>query len=330
VSSIEERLAQNIQAVTGGVAVTESDLRNARSDLDERIERDQSKHRDRLVIVAVAAVAVLALALVAVRALYSSDSTVQPANDGPGVVEPYQDFLVGRSATAEDVPGVWRLSNDALLRFSAPNQVSIDQHGRMFGNPDIQGTYQVADGRITIDVTNSGGGCAGQSLQLRASIPASDVMRVVDSQSDSGGCFLGLGPTWELDHVTTTAPFMGMLDSYSARSDWSPLPATTTLVGSWLSEGGRYYLELARNGQYYVANDSADVIDRGQWSRQGDRLTLTSSAESSACQQGDRLALSNLASITPGTLVIRSTVDENGCGAPWADQGWILIPYPGS
>ena len=43
-SSIEERLARDIAAVTGGVVVTESDLRDARDAVDERI--DSRRQRD--------------------------------------------------------------------------------------------------------------------------------------------------------------------------------------------------------------------------------------------------------------------------------------------
>ena len=43
-STIEERLARDIAAVTGGVVVTESDLRDARDAVDERI--DSRRQRD--------------------------------------------------------------------------------------------------------------------------------------------------------------------------------------------------------------------------------------------------------------------------------------------
>ena len=56
-SSIEERLARDIAAVTGGVVVTESDLRDARDAVDERIE--SRRQRDRRTVLAAAAAAVL-------------------------------------------------------------------------------------------------------------------------------------------------------------------------------------------------------------------------------------------------------------------------------
>jgi hypothetical protein len=54
-STIEERLARDIAAVTGEVVVTESHLREAREEVDERI--GNRRRRDRSVVVAAAAAA---------------------------------------------------------------------------------------------------------------------------------------------------------------------------------------------------------------------------------------------------------------------------------
>ncbi|HEX4699681.1 MAG TPA: hypothetical protein VH857_10030 [Actinomycetes bacterium] len=153
-SSIEERLVRNIEAVTGGVVVTDSDLRDARAAVDERIEvRKQRNRRRGVLVAAAAAVAVLVVGLVAFRALDADDLTAPPAHPGPSSADPYQDFLVGQTATADALRGVWRLSNDALLRFSSPNRVSIDEHGRMLDNPDVNGTYTITGREIRDSVT---------------------------------------------------------------------------------------------------------------------------------------------------------------------------------
>jgi hypothetical protein len=199
----------------------------------------------------------------------------------------------------------------------------------MFDNPDVTGTYKISGGQITVSVTGGGARCAGQKFVLQASMPAPDVVRI-ENPSGTASCPLGLPATWTLERVAATGPFLTMLDPYSTASNWKPLPAGTSLYGSWLAEGGGYFLELARDGRYYVADDTADAVDQGQWSRGGSGITLTSSSQSTACSQGDRLVLANLMSVSPGTLVMRSTAAENGCDAPWAGKGWILIPYPGS
>jgi hypothetical protein len=48
-STIEERLARDIAAVMGGVVVTESDLRNAREAVEDRIEGRRKRGRRRTV-----------------------------------------------------------------------------------------------------------------------------------------------------------------------------------------------------------------------------------------------------------------------------------------
>ena len=58
-STIEERLSRDIEAVTGGVVVTESDLRDARAEVDERIESRRQRNRRRGVAAAAAAAAVV-------------------------------------------------------------------------------------------------------------------------------------------------------------------------------------------------------------------------------------------------------------------------------
>ena len=61
-SSIEERLIADIAAVTGGVVVTESDLRDAHESMHDRIESKRKQDRRRSLIGAAAA-AVVAIAV---------------------------------------------------------------------------------------------------------------------------------------------------------------------------------------------------------------------------------------------------------------------------
>ena len=58
-STIEERLSRDIEAVTGEIVVTESDLRDARADVEDRIEGERQRDRRRGVVAAAAAAAVV-------------------------------------------------------------------------------------------------------------------------------------------------------------------------------------------------------------------------------------------------------------------------------
>jgi hypothetical protein len=87
-SSIEERLARDIAAVTGGVVVTESDLRNARDEVDERIDGQRQRNRRRTAIAAAAAaVLILTLGVTALQTLGGNDETA-PATPGPTTSDP--------------------------------------------------------------------------------------------------------------------------------------------------------------------------------------------------------------------------------------------------
>ena len=92
------------------------------------------------------------------------------------------------------------------------------------------------------------------------------------------------------------------------RSGWQPLSDKNALYGDWMAEGGGHVLELAPGGSYYVADESGEVVDRGQWSQRGSDLTLTSSAASAECSEGDRLVLGGVEQVTGGTTVMRGTV----------------------
>ena len=132
-SSIEERLARDIAAVTGGVVVTESDLRNARDAVDERIDSraaarppsylsspqprrrgDPRPGRRRAPDT---------------RRRRRDGTTREPGADEPADLR--RDFLTGSAPTPELLEGVWRVDNGTvLLRFTADGAIQFDDEGR--------------------------------------------------------------------------------------------------------------------------------------------------------------------------------------------------------
>ena len=58
-STIEERLSRDIEAVTGGIVVTDSELRDARVAVEDRIEGGRQRDRRRGLVAAAAAAAVV-------------------------------------------------------------------------------------------------------------------------------------------------------------------------------------------------------------------------------------------------------------------------------
>ena len=135
-SSIEERLERDIAAVTGGVIVTESDLRNARDEVEGRIDSASQRDRRRTVIAASAAAVVVAVAGVAVfQTLGGEDTTAPPVNPAPtapsDTVDQDADYLTGDAPTPQLIHGVWRVDNGTtLLLFGEDGTIRFDGSGR--------------------------------------------------------------------------------------------------------------------------------------------------------------------------------------------------------
>jgi hypothetical protein len=335
-SSIEERLARDIAAVTGGVVVTESDLRDARDAVVERIDSQRQRNRRRSVIaVAAAAVLIFIVGVTAFLTLGGDRETAPPANPRPTTSDPEAEFLTGSAPTSDLLQGVWRLDNGAVqMRFSAPNVVSLDTGGRLFHNPGVHGTYVITGDLITVSVDGGPAGCGGQEFAMRASLPEPPVgpgaLRLVHTQPGEGNCAPEQDERWVMEQVLPASPTLAGL-VFSTDSGWQPLVVKSAMYGVWLAEGGGYVLEIDPGGSYYVADDSGEPVDRGQWSlRGGSDLTLTSSTDSARCSKGDRLVLGAVEQNDFGTRALRSTVGENTCGGAWAPAAWALIPHEGS
>lgn len=327
-SSIEERRTRDIAAVTGGVVVTDSDLRNARDAVDERIDSRRDRRRT-VIAAAAAAVLILILGVAAFQTLGGDAETAPPANPGPTTSDPEADFLTGRAPTPDLLQGVWRVDNGTVaMRFSPPNLVSFDDGGRLFHNPGVRGTYAITGDLITVNVDGGPAGCGGQEFAMRASLPGPGNMRFVHTKPGTTNCSLLVPPRGVLDQVLPTSQHMAEL-VLSNESGWQPLVGKSALSGVWLAEGGGHVLEIDPGGSYYVADESGEPIDRGQWSLRGTDLTLTSSAGSAVCSKGDQLVLGAVEQVNLGTRVVRSTVQQNACGAAWATAAWILIPHAG-
>ena len=334
-STLEERLARDIAAVTGGVVVTESDLKDAHDSVEERLEFGRQRSRRRTVAAVVAAAVVVSIVGVAVARSLDSDRSVPVGpvapSESPGAVQTGTAsdgvWLTGRSPTPELVQGVWREDNGAVhLRFSAPNAFASDNHGRLFHDPGLVGTWQLVGDQITINVTGGAAGCAGERIAMRASLAKEGVLHVVPTRPTPSRCSFLFNGWGALEQVLPTSPAWAGFRNPD-QPGWRSWPAHKTLAGLWVAEGGGYAMEIGADGTYYVADQSGEPVDRGEWSYRDAMLTLTSSAQSVGCSKGGRLVWSHVEQLPlPGTLALRGTAQENTCGAPWAPKHWILVP----
>jgi hypothetical protein len=334
-SSIEERLARDIAAVTGGVVVTESDLKDAREAVDERIDSSQRRRRRLALGAAVAAVVVPIVAVTAVGVLGDPESATpvspvptDPVPTNPDAADPdtAEAFLTGSAPTPALLQGVWRRDDEVnlLVRFSSPNLIWFDGTGLLFKNPAVHGTYVIEGDQIIVSVDGGPADCGGQTFTMRASLPEPGALRFVHTQPGTGNCASEPNEEWVLEQVLpTNAGLAGV--NVVPEGGWSGVTDSGALLGDWMAEGGGHILEVDADGSYYVADDSGEPVDQGRWSLQASELTLTSAAASDTCRAGDRLILGALEQQTMTVPALRGTVAENACGGAWVPELWMQL-----
>ncbi|MFC6286825.1 hypothetical protein ACFP3Q_11485 [Nocardioides sp. GCM10027113] len=326
-SGIEERLVRDIAAVTGRVVVTQSHLREARAEVDERIERDHRRGR-RLALATGAAAAVAVAVGIAVVSSYDGADQPAPANPVPSPdTDPHADFLTGAVPTPEVVEGVWRLDNaEVLLRFLPDGTIWIDNDGRLYSDDRaISGTYGIEGDRISISVAGAGE-CAGDEMAIRASVQEQGLMHVVTVDAGATQCLAGPGETWVLEQVLPTKPGLASLNLFWKGNNW-PAVEESQLPGTWFVDGGGFLVTLSGTGDYSVADETAEVVDAGTWTLEGQRpeLTLVSSSQSETCAAGDRLVLADARTKDVSRQNLAVDVDRDDCGGGWVAHNWIRL-----
>jgi hypothetical protein len=325
-SSIEERLVRDIATVTGGVIVTESDLKEARDAINARFDADRRHVSLRRFAPAAAAAIVLALVgATAYLTLGGDDHASQPANGGSSTSD--DDYLTGSLPTTQLLNGVWRLDNGSVqVKFGADGTVRFDEHGMLFSHPSTTGSYAVTGQLITVTLAaHPQSTCVGTTLQIRASLPEAGLLRFLPDAASASCSPLGPGKGAFEQLLPTNNKNLSTL-VFSTDKAWTALPSKDDLYGIWLAERTGFLLEMDRGGAYFVVDASGATIDKGQWSLSGTDLTLTSGPGSQACTAGDKLVLGAVQWEDPGTAALRGTVRQNTCHAAWTPPAWILVP----
>jgi hypothetical protein len=332
-SSIEEQLARDIAAVMGGVVVTDSDVREARSAVDEAIITVHRRDRRRTFRAVAAAVVVVAGGVAALLTAGHDHGTVRPAGPPKPVVNPDAAWLTGAAPTPQLVQGVWRLDNgDALLQYDANGTMRFSQRGSLFAKPDATGTFSIKGDEITmVNTRHTISACADAQSRMLATLADAGRMNFVRG-ADESGC----GPvpsnfargTWE-QVLPTSRDWTGTRFPKSSR--FEPLKDMFNLYGVLLPQVSGYLVEVDRghtdrDGSYYVADESGAVVDRGHWTMRHSDLTFTSGAGSTACSQGDRLVLAGVDNEV-GLKGIRGTVQQDQCRGGWGASAWFTIAH---
>jgi hypothetical protein len=342
-SSVEERLARDIAAVTGRIVMTEPDLREAREEVDRRIDGQRQRDRRRVVLVATAAATAAVVGLVGWQWIRGDDQTPTPAGPVPSPTSPPTlstadaAFLTGTAPTQQLLNGVWREDNPdgvrfLLVSFTVDGEVRFDDSGRLLGDgAAVIGSYELADDLVTVHVENGKAECDGQSFAMRAALPQSGRLRLLHTQPGTGNCSAALNERWELEQVLPTNEDLKGLKVPNGGA-WAPPENLDVLRGTWMAEGGGHVLELTPEGTYAVADDSGDVVDRGLWSLGDGRssLSLVSGADSPTCSAGARLVLAEpqVFDAYQDHPALKFTQQRNDCGGAWGQQVWVQLSHP--
>jgi hypothetical protein len=340
-SSIEERLARDIAAVTGGITMTGQEIDDAREVLDERIEARRRRNTRRYAA-AVAAVLVVGSGVVAFALDHGDGKAAGPAgrNDHQSTLnDADQTWLTGEALTQDALVGVWRVDNGAVaLRFMANGLFSYSDIGSLFtdfADQDAFGAYTVDDSVITlINSTASKPDCAKARVRLHASKPETGKVRIVLDPDDTPGCSPVGDGQQALEQILPAMPdYASMASNAANENGWEPLTDATSLGGLYF-DSANHLLELDQDatgpndsarGRYYVVAPTDDVVDQGTWEASSGELTLTSSAESARCDAGDRLMLGDMLA-DPVSDGFRGTVTKDSCDVIRASGVWIHVP----
>jgi hypothetical protein len=330
-SSIEERLLRDIAEVTGGIDMTDSDLRDARESLDERIDNRRQRDRRRTLAIAAAAATVV-VGLGAWQALRGGDASPTPAPPGPEPSElspADQAFLTGVGPTADLLEGVWRLDNPGnsrmLFFFGADGVFRYDDTGNLTADPLVDGTYEVEGETITVQVDGGSAECAGRAFTLRANVTADGPLHVLPVGLEAGDCARPARAQWVVERLLPW-PAGSDLKAPPGNS-WDPPTGTGDLARTWFDPGGGYLVEIRDDGTYAVLAGAGTVTDTGNWLApdSASRLTLMSSGETGECALGDLLVLGNLRARDLGTLVLQGDLERNDCDLPFSGRGWFRM-----
>ena len=330
-STIEERLSRDIEAVTGGIVVSESDLQDARAQVSERIENGRERNRRRGAAAAVAAAAVV-VGVATWQGLSGDSPGPSPAPPGPSptpseLSEEDVQFLQGEAVTPEGLPGVWRLDNKTMLfMFTADGGFRYDDTGRLSADPQVEGTYAVDGDAITVDVEGGTAGCAGLTLTLRAVIAPDGPLHVVPVGVDPEACDGPFSDQWVVEPILPVSDYWSDI-KVAPGVNWDPPAGYDSVQATWFDTQGGFLVELRDDGSFTRLTGTGEVADRGTWDVDApvSRLTLVSSADSPTCREGDLFVLTSLRTRVFGILNLQGDLGRNDCNIPWQGTGWVRL-----
>jgi hypothetical protein len=344
----EQRVIEALQAITGGLTVTERDIIDAGTRLQHNLKA--APPRRNRALLAVAAAVVLIVGIVSVQALTGDEkSAPSPAGERSPAetleaalqADPYAladaEFTAGTRLTAQALAGLWLVRPNDASQFSDSAPLYVDGDGDWrIGVPTAplwHGTSTLAgdtwtrrlDERSHCAKNNS---LVGAVQPSTAAIASDGSLRVQLTGDDMSCTRLDYREVW--DRVAPGSPVTDYLRSVSNKIEWEAT-SDEAWEGVYVAPGTGHMLVVDRDGSYryydnltaarLVGADEGDIdVDPAQGTVAG---TCGGGTFTGRVEVGQ----------TPGVVryvqplsAMRITTAENGCGSDVAEQGlWVKL-----
>ena len=315
-SQQERRVIEALQALTGGLTVTDHDILEAGGRLQQALA-EPPPHRRRLVALAVAAVVLLAATVTGVlltRGDQDAAPAKHPAPHTDAILGLDDPFLDGPPPTRHELVGLWQYRSDdsgafTLIWLLKPNGTytfdpeGVDRtgefvnkhHSATIDGGDEQGAWNVGDG--TLQLSAAGNGCTytwAAALMSQDSVmhDGSLHIKLASAQGGTECPNFGAGDAFTLKRVFPDRdPSLDALVPPPAR-EFGPATNDFDIIGVWFRSGDPGMLLFNPDHGFAYAADGdwdsgPDVL--GTWELADGRLVLTTDE---SCAAGARLVVS--------------------------------------
>ena len=254
----EQRVIEALQAITGGLIVTEHDILTASGRLRSNLEPPSPRRRMTVVAMAAAA-AVLVAGYVAFQVL-DSDEDAAPAKPTQSAAEKLQDslgvsnaimgsdaeFVTGRAPTAQDLTGLWlmRAPDDAPMGIDGDGDWAV---GQLEGDPGIHGTSTLTGRTWTRHV--AGDWCTDDFEQAwTASIATDGSLHLLIPGAPVNCTPGGNREVWN-KLTPGPSPMLEFFKDASAEMDWTT-PTDWSWAGMYINPETGHVLDVEGDGSY--------------------------------------------------------------------------------
>ena len=331
----ERRVIEALQALTGGLTVTEEDIVTARGRLQDHLEPPSPRRRLTLLVVAAAALLV-AIGYVAVQAIDRDGNAAPPvdkpqhtpADDLRSALQadtyalPPGQFTAGAGPSHRDLAGFWLLRDP----YGFTMYVERDGSWRMgpLSRPWIHGDSTLSGTTWTRRLADRSG-CDQPSHPWRTGLGADGSLRL-DLKLHSATCTPADNrEVW--DRVAPGSPIADYLLASAQAVEWQTPPDEIAWRGLYVSPETGHLLEVTRAGRYHYYDTTTGprlaAADRGE-------VELASGTVTGSCTEGSFSGRVHTGRI-PGVdgyiqpyRAIRIATSRDGC-ASIAEGTWVKV-----